>query len=282
MVLDFTTIKAVFIDLDGTLLDEKNDHISTANLQAIHKLQKVTNVILSTGRMGQNLNKYLKITKVKYAVAANGSQIIDAHNNEIIWSQVLDSKSVNFALEYAKNHGLAFKFNDEKTAHGVKGLLSKIVCKVLGYKVVKSRHLKTQPIYKLVLWGKSKRKISKLAQQLKKILTNTSIVTSTRGYTMEITHFQATKGHGNQYIWKNLLQIHDIKKTVHIGDSMNDSTVIGFVGNLVVMKNSPSSLIKVADYLGPHYKNGGFAKILRGYDLKPLKNSLNNPKKSIK
>lgn len=48
-------IKAYFIDLDGTLLDEKDINgrgaISKANLDAIHKAQKEgKTIVVSTGR----------------------------------------------------------------------------------------------------------------------------------------------------------------------------------------------------------------------------------------
>lgn len=270
MTKELTNIKVFFIDLDGTLLDEKHHEISPTNLQAIHKLQKKANVILSTGRLGQNLSKYMKLTKVKYAVAGNGSQIVNSEG-KVLWSKPIDQKTVKFVLDFAKKTGLSFKVDDGKTAYGVKGIISRLICRLLRYKILKHRNFDLRGIYKLVLWGKNKYKMQRFVKKLKKVLVNASLVTSTRGYTIEITHHQATKGFGNEFVWKQLLHINDIKKTAHIGDSMNDSTVIGFVGMMVAMKNSPRDLIKIADYVGPHYKKGGFAKLINGYKLKRVK-----------
>ncbi len=272
MTNELAKIKVFFIDLDGTLLDEKHREISPTNLQAIHKLQKTANVILSTGRMGQNLTKYIKLTKVKYAVAANGAQILDS-DGKIIWSKMLDQKTIKFVFEFAHKNGLSFKVDDEKIAYGVKGFLSGWISRALDYKISKHRNFDSKGLYKIVLWGKSKRKIKHFINDLKKILVNASLVSSTRGYTIEITHKQATKGFGNEFVWKNLLHIKDIKQTAHIGDSMNDSTVIGFVGIFVAMANSPRFLIKLADYVGPHYKNAGFAKLINSQQLKKLRNN---------
>lgn len=274
MIKDLKNIKVFFVDLDGTLIDERREQISPTNLQAIHNLQKNGIVILSTGRMGKSLFKYMKLTKVPYAVAANGAQIIDRNGN-ILRSKTLNDKTIQYILAFAKKNKLTFKVNDEKKAYGARSLLSRLVCKILHYKIVKNTDNNFRGLYKIVLWGKSRFKIKHLINSLKKSNLDTSIVSSEHGFTIEITNCEATKGLGNQFVWKNLLEIHNIQETAHIGDSMNDSTVIGFVGTFIAMKNAPKQLIKLADYLGPHYRRGGFAKMINGYNdyqLKKLKN----------
>jgi hydroxymethylpyrimidine pyrophosphatase-like HAD family hydrolase len=50
---------------------------------------------------------------------------------------------------------------------------------------------------------------------------------------------------------------------LHIGDSMNDSTCVDYM-KVVAMKNSSKDFHNLTDLKGPHYKNGGLAKVLAG------------------
>ncbi|MGL4357106.1 MAG: HAD hydrolase family protein, partial [Cetobacterium sp.] len=52
--------------------------------------------------------------------------------------------------------------------------------------------------------------------------------------------------------------------SVHIGDSMNDTSTINYLGALIAMENSSQHLLNVATHIGPNYKNGGLAKVFDG------------------
>lgn len=116
---------------------------------------------------------------------------------------------------------------------------------------------------KFVLWGKTRKNMNKLLEELKLILPNATLVTSAHGFTIEITHIDATKGKGNEFIAKNYLKIPK-ENTMHIGDTMNDSTAVGHVGILVALDNAVKELKVLTPYRGPSYKKGGVAKVLNG------------------
>lgn len=105
--------------------------------------------------------------------------------------------------------------------------------------------------------------MNRLLEELKLILPNAMMVTSAHGFTIEVTHIDATKGKGNEFITQNYLKLPK-ENTMHIGDTMNDSTTVGHVGVLVALENADKKLKALTPYRGPKYKKGGVAKVLNG------------------
>lgn len=257
--------KIIFIDLDGTLLDQKKKgkhDISDANISAIKQLKSNgKQVIISTGRSLNRARKYLDLIDSKYAVIANGSQIV--RNNKIIKEHIMGLREVLLIHEYAIKHKLLMKVNDENIAYGVTNIFKKIISK--KFNLDPSFHYNIGlhgKFNKIVIWGKSKGKLKKIALEIKSNIENISIVSSSGGWTLEITDKNATKGLGNLEV-ANFLKINKSEDMVHIGDTMNDSTVVEHM-NLIAMQNSTSELKNLTPHIGPNYKKGGVAKILLG------------------
>lgn len=258
-------IKAFFIDLDGTLLDTKRDGahaISVDNLAAL-KVAKEHGIhtIISTGRSGLQAKRYLDMIDYDYAVTGNGSLILKGE--KVIKDITMSLRQSLLITDYVKQHGLVMKIDDSRIGYGAfKWLPAKLTAK-MGFQPVKHFNFEMHKEYhKIVVWGKSKTKMAKFADILRENIKDLSLVTSGNGWTLEISHKDATKGLGNAYIGE-LLGIKKKEEMAHIGDSMNDSTVVGKM-RLIAMKNSDKNLLKLTKFVGPSYKNGGVAKVLRG------------------
>ncbi|NQZ65624.1 MAG: Cof-type HAD-IIB family hydrolase [Mycoplasmatales bacterium] len=257
-------IKAYFIDLDGTLLDVKEKHshkISKMNLEALERAKKSgKEIVISTGRSGNQAKKYLEMVDYTYAVTGNGSIILK--KNEIIQSIKISLKDSLLLIDFAKKHGLILKVDDSRTAYGSFGKFQTFLTKRIRFHPVKHFNIEMHKQYnKIVLWGLSKVKMKKVLKLLREKLPNLSIVSMGRGYVLEVSDITATKGLGNMFVANKLgLKSEEI---IHIGDSMNDSTVVPHM-RLIAMGNASKELKKMADFIGPNYKNGGVAKILNG------------------
>lgn len=258
-------IKVFFIDLDGTLLDIKKDgahSISEENLSALKAANKKgIHTIISTGRSGLHAKRYLDMIDHEYAVTGNGSIILK--NNKVIKSITMSLRQSLLITDFAKKNKLVMKLDDSRIGYGAfKWLAAKVTAK-MGFKPVKHFNFDMHKNYhKIVLWGKSKSKMAKFAQELNKDIDDLSIVSSGNGWTLEISQKEATKGNGNVYVAKRL-GINNEDEMAHIGDSMNDSTVVDKM-RLIAMKNSDKNLIKLTKYIGPSYKGAGVAKVLDG------------------
>jgi len=112
------TKKAIFLDLDGTLLNDKKG-VTTANKNAIKKaLSHGHQVVISTGRplvSVKYLAKELGLTaKNCFAIAYNGGEVYDLYHQKTIYKKTIPIKYVLYIFEQAAKYGLHCQtYNDE-------------------------------------------------------------------------------------------------------------------------------------------------------------------------
>ncbi len=254
--------EAVFIDLDGTLLDKFTKKISKKNIEAIKKQQQKCPVIISTGRSYEKkVKKIMKLLDIKYAICQNGAVVADNQGN-ILRNITLDRNQSDEIVKIVKEVRLGFTINSEfliYTDHWLWATLRFLWRK--KWKRINKFSFDDKPINKVVIAGYlKKKKVWALADKISKTITHASVKTSGGDKVIEITNDEATKGTASNFIAK-LLNI-NIRNTVHIGDSENDSTTIEFVGALIAMKNSSQKLFDKATHIGPNHKRSGVYKIL--------------------
>ncbi len=254
----------VFVDLDGTLLDRWNKKISKKNFNAIKRIQKTTQVVISTGRSySKKVKQIMKNLDIDYAICQNGAVVVD-RNNKILKNIVIDKQDVEKVIEIVKDENLGFTINSEfviYTNHWLWSTLKFLWRK--RWKKIKKFVYQDNFINKIVVAGMLRHKKTwRICEKIQNLTNHTSVKTSGGDKIVEITNADATKGKAAQFI-ADILNI-DIKKTIHIGDSENDSTTLGIVGALIAMKNSSTKLLNIATHLGPNYKRGGIAKLLDG------------------
>lgn len=262
-------IKIFFIDLDGTLLDTKKGgyhSISQENMDEIKNMRdNGVHIVVSTGRSGGQAIRYLDMVESEYSVTGNGSIILKG--NEIIKETLMTIKQSIMIHDIVVDEGLNIKFDDSRDAYGVKTFIQRCVSKKWNFNpIIHYNYDLHKQYHKFVIWGKTRGKIKKISNRLEKNISGLSLVTSGGGWTLEITHKDATKGAANEFV-ANRLGITNRNEMAHIGDSMNDSTVINHM-RLIAMKNSNKSLKALTGFIGPHYKDAGVAKILRGEYMK--------------
>lgn len=263
--IDFT-IQAYFVDLDGTTLDKKISklRVSKKNIEAINEKQKKYPVIISTGRSyGPKVKKLMEFLNIKYAICQNGAVIVNS-NGEILRNIELTIEQKEMIFDIAKNNKLFFTINSQKKVY-TSHILTFFLRLFLRKKFVKlDKFNPNEKVNKVVYGGRFwTHKIVKIFEEIKHTIPNVSAKVSGHDLIIELTHKNATKGLGAKWLCE-YLNI-DISKTVHIGDSENDSTTIEYVGALIAMKNSSNRLKKHATHIGPHFKRGGLAKVLNGH-----------------
>ncbi len=259
-------IKVFFIDLDGTMLDAKDEKgfhtISEENLNAIKEISKTKKVVISTGRIGSTVEKFMKMTNTTYAVSGNGSIVID-NKGKVYKEDKLTVRQVLMIVDFAKEHKLSFKVDAENLAYGSIGAKHRFFAKRFGFVPRDNYNVDVHVEYlKIVLWGKTKKSMERLVGKLGNRINGLSVVTSSNGWTMEVTEEKATKGFGNLKV-ASLLGIENKSEMLHIGDTMNDSTVIPHM-RFVAMGNSSRKLKQMTNFIAPSYKKQGVAATLKG------------------
>ncbi|MBD5423161.1 MAG: Cof-type HAD-IIB family hydrolase [Mycoplasma sp.] len=257
-------IEAIFIDLDGTLFDKWNKKISKKNIEAVRERQKEIPFIISTGRSySKKVKKIMELLNIDYAICQNGAVVVDKSGN-ILQNITLSENQVSKILDITKKNKLGFTINSEFLIYTNHWLW--VPFRFLWkkrWKLIKKYKFEENKVNKIVVAGFIKtKKVWELAEYMNNEIKGLSIKTSGRDKVIEITCDSATKGKGAQFI-SNILGI-DVKNTVHIGDSENDTTTLGIVGALIAVKDGSLKLLNVATHIGPNHKRGGVSKILNG------------------
>jgi len=264
-------IKAFFIDLDGTLLNQKikgvsgfnGRRISSDNIDAIKKVQKEgKKVIISTGRLGETAEKFFAYTGADYLITGNGALIQDS-KLKVIHKKNIDLNVANLVIDFARKHNLIFKFNNDELAYGLPSVVQKIISKKIGFQIVNTYEYEKPKVFvKIVMWGKGRKKIARLIEELKKEIPGVEAVTS-GGWTIEVTAKGVTKGKSNAYLASKVLKLDPMKETLHIGDTMNDHSTAKYQ-RFVVLKNANKLTKSFATHIADKYTDSGVAKVLMG------------------
>lgn len=252
---------AIFLDLDGTLIDDRKNLISKENLDAINEQSKFSNIFISTGRnFGQTVKAIFDMTNIQYAICQNGALIYDRNGKKIL-NIPLKTKYVEKLISFAKKHNLVVLVNSEKKLYSKRIALK--IAKIFNSKMFFSfdKFNYDQEITKVVFSGTSRKKIHKFYKLIKEEFPYLSHSISAKDWIIEITDIKANKGIAAKFLCDKLSL--DRNKSIHIGDSLNDSPTINYLSILIAMENSSKELKELATYIGPKNKNGGIAKIFK-------------------
>lgn len=108
------TIKAVFFDVDGTLLSFRNHQVPASTITAIEQLKKKgVKIFVSTGR---SINSIQSIKHIDFDgfITFNGGYCV-ANNGEVLFRKSLDAGDVSAVIQYAETHpSFCFSFMSEK------------------------------------------------------------------------------------------------------------------------------------------------------------------------
>ncbi len=106
--------KIIFISLDNTLLDN-DQHISTYNKKIITKLKKHNvDIVLTSSKHLNEVIEFAKQLNIKpYVISSNGAVVYDYIEDNIIYENTMDNKTVKSILEYATKNDLKIYIDTE-------------------------------------------------------------------------------------------------------------------------------------------------------------------------
>ena len=98
--------KAIFLDLDGTLLDD-DKNVSEENRKAINMAEnKGVSVCLCSGRQKEFVKKIKKKAGInsQYLISSNGCEIYDLKNNEVLFTANLENSLSQKLYEFCSEN----------------------------------------------------------------------------------------------------------------------------------------------------------------------------------
>jgi Cof subfamily protein (haloacid dehalogenase superfamily) len=260
--------KALFIDLDGTLLKGSNHKkISKKNINYITKLQQQECfVVVCTGRSRKEAVEAAKIIRYNnfgnFTIYGGGTVFENIKDNKVIEFGNILNEDIKKAIEIAKEYNLAIKLDGIDAFFISKNkttLMQRIVIKFSGYPrknldkmIIPS---KTNKIGFLSSNGYEKNK--ELRRTIMKKYPQFEVNISGKGFYLELTPKGYDKGSMIKKAIKHLGV--NIKNTAAVGDSMNDYSMFKVVNTPIAMKNSNNDLKEISEFVTKNNKKHGVA-----------------------
>lgn len=261
--------KAVFIDVDGTLI--RSDHsISDATFNIIQKLkEKNILVVLVSARPLSGIEPIAeKIGLLNYPISSlNGAYI--ASKGKIIFESGIDIDiAIGVHDELQKYNATTIYYQQELWFSEVQNFNIVHEQKITSVPVI------IQPFNETLQYWQSKNTspnkllviseeivIKEIQDNLKQqFIIHLNIYTSQPTF-LEVMNKQASKTNAV----KLLIDLYNIKQeeTIAIGDNFNDKEMIEFAGCGVAMGNAPDEVKAVSNYITDTNDNDGVSKALK-------------------
>ncbi|MED1202601.1 Cof-type HAD-IIB family hydrolase [Heyndrickxia acidicola] len=276
-------MKHVFIDLDGTLLNNEGE-ISACTINVLKESKRNGfNIFISTGRSYQDAKHLINEYGLKLPIiSSNGAQINTADGDKI-YSRPLKLEQSRAIIEFAEERHLYFEVYIEGCILTPKDASSRLVKELRQYhtkgndpkrqeyaeRQLNQRHIlemenisqflmnQDLPPLKVLVFSFNGGMLSELHSQFS---NKNMTITSSCPYNVEFTNMGVSKGKAIYYLY-DLLGI-ALPDTVAIGDSMNDYSMFQSTGLRIAMENAHPSIKEQSDMITKCNNEDGVAYAL--------------------
>lgn len=274
-------IKYLATDMDGTLLDSKNE-IMPKTKEALIKLQREgIKLIIATGRPLSTTIDYAKELEMeKYdgiIISNNGALVVRVSDMKTLYEDYISVEQGKRIFATLENFDVFPYYRDDKYMYVQDAYNGYVDTKssegrinvfqshsrIGNYLIKEVRNLRESldiPVFKIMAGGE----IDYIAENISKIneqLGDDLYAMETAPFILEFTKKGTSKG----YALKKLGI--DLEKTIAFGDSMNDYHMIEEVKYGIAMENAMDKLKIGADDITDSNCNEGIYKALKKYNL---------------
>jgi len=256
-------VKAVFFDIDGTLLSFKTHEVSASTVEAIKLLQnKGIKIILSTGRSINSID-HVKHLGFDGYITFNGGYCL-TNTLDVLFKQAIDSKDIQSVLDYASEHPLSFSFMSEQeiTIHdvtpeiaGMYAHLNLPVPELVNLSTVDTSNILQTNIF----LGPEEE-----SEFMKTVMPN-SLASRWTPLFADVNPKGLSKKVGVDIFIKHFGI--DLKHTMAFGDGGNDITMLKHVNLGVAMGNANPEVKEIADYITDDVDSNGIWNALKKFSI---------------
>lgn len=273
---ELMTKKALFLDIDGTLVTD-DKQIPPENGGALEKaLEKGHCVVISTGRplfSAVALARELGLTgKGSYLIAFNGGILYDTYNNKVIFKLPVPMDCVRILFREAEKRGIHIQTYDSEKVVVEKRCDdedTKLYCRKIrmDYRVIDSiDNLEEEPVKLLAINTSDIKPLEDFKAWIEQNMGDRISAFFSNFQYLEIVCKGLNKGNALRQM-AQVLGV-PVKDTIAAGDQANDIDMIAAAGTGCAMANGTDEIKKVADYVTQRDNNhAGVAEIIERFVL---------------
>ena len=275
------SIRAILMDMDGTLLGKSQVAVSMGNMAAVQAaIEKGVVVIPCTGRVYNMLPPQLLTQKeLRYFVTGHGARAWDRVANESLYEDVIPAEQAAQLMEVLEDKGLYNEIAANNTIYFEKSLIDN-----LDMSLVPEHHVwylrdncytaveKPSAYFRKHNVAVEKMNIYGIPQALQQevfdAVTATGFIKHTRGAAaanLEFSHYTLDKLKAVEAILSKLGI--SWEETFAIGDSSSDAEIIKASGVGVAMGNAPDDIKAIANDVTGLNTEDGLAQAFQKYVL---------------
>lgn len=267
-------IKAIALDIDGTLLNSKKELSNRTKLAVAKAMERGVKIIIASGRPYSGVEEYAKelgiFEKGGYILCFNGGQIQNCFTGEIIYDVYLEDnvkyKILDIIKQYHRGIIMTYRGNVLLTENGRdEGIKRGALHNRLVIEEVEdlSKHIDHR-ISKFIMQG-SPEYIESIVEDVRKSIGNLATVCRSEKVLLEFMPFGVDKGTALAgFVERMGLQKEEI---MACGDSYNDDTMIAYAGIGVAMGNAVPEIKQIADYITCSNDEDGVAVAIEKFVL---------------
>lgn len=267
--------KVIFIDLDGTLLNDSKE-LSEENLKQLNRAydEKGIKTIITTGRQTgyiQNIYDKYNCYFGDYIISTNGAIVKNIKTNEYIYKKSIPVEDIHFlrevALETELNYLLIYT---EERAYIEKKPFIKTQEEIVVDNIYDFFVNRDEPLFLCTTGGdrenleKAINKISKYPNLLSTPICDYNVIIDNKTYNHKYIDVAKTGSTKQSAILKVLDKFNiDSDEMIVIGDGGNDVPMFECGGYKIAMGNADDIIKAKADFITDTNNNDGVAKAIK-------------------
>jgi len=269
--------KILFLDLDGTLLNDRKE-ITSGNRQAIDQALALGHrIVVTSGRpLKSSLEQARRLGLAGegcYVIAYNGAMIYDCSAQKVVSRRELDREVLYDVFDYARKQGCyvhTYDHEDVVTEACFNLDNAKRYCSIIGleHRIIEDvrRDLTETPVKVLFVDYWDRKPLEEAERWLQSVMPGRADWFSSSPYLLEIVSPGTNKGAAVTELCARLGV--DVKDSIAAGDEGNDISMIRAAGVGAAMANAIPAVKEAADYVTQRDNNhDGIEEIIRKFIL---------------